>query len=373
MAAGTWTRRRMLAAGAAATACTAGGGSRAGIAADDRSARFLAARLQAGRAQAVVLDAAGREHAVIDLPDRGHSFAIDAAGERAVAFARQPGFFALAFGLPDGAPLGTLPLPEDRHFFGHGTFSADGTRLYATENDFNAGRGVIGIYDARPGAQWQRLGEFDSGGIGPHELVLMPDGATLCVANGGLLTHPDYGKAPLNLATMRPSLAYLDARDGRLLENIVLAPQLRQLSIRHLAVDAAGDLWFACQHQGSAAEQPPLVGRHRPGSAPQLLRAPADVQRALRNYIGSISADGQGRIATSSPVGGVVAWWDIQQGECTGVMARVDGCGVAPLEPGRFLVSDGLGGLVAAGPGIPPRELPGAGDRVSWDNHLRRL
>ena len=37
----------------------------------------------------------------------------DAEFSRAVAFGRQPGFFALAFGLRDGATLGNLPLPED--------------------------------------------------------------------------------------------------------------------------------------------------------------------------------------------------------------------------------------------------------------------
>src|SRR5690606_25223539 len=176
-----------------------------------------------------------------------------------------PGFFALAFSLRDGALLGSLALPADRHFFGHGVFSADGSRLFATENDFDQGRGVIGIYDERPGAQWQRLGEFDTGGIGPHEMVLLPDQRTLCVANGGLLTHPDYDKTPLNLSTMRPSLAYLDAQDGRLLGNVTLPAELFQLSIRHLAVDHAGAVWFACQHQGPASEQPQLVGRHRPG------------------------------------------------------------------------------------------------------------
>ncbi len=367
-----WNRRQLLAA-ALSMPLLAGATTRAGLAADAGNARFLAARLHDARAEAVLLDASGRDVAVLALPDRGHSFAIDPARGRAVAFGRQPGFFALVMDLADGKALGRLPLPDDRHFFGHGAFSVDGTRLFATENDFDAGRGVIGVYDARPGAGWQRLGEFDSGGIGPHELVLLPDGATLCVANGGLLTHPDYGKTTLNLSTMQPSLAYLDARDGRLLEQVVLPPELFQLSIRHLAIDAAGDVWFACQHQGSAAEDPPLLGRHCRGAAPQLLRAPSAVQRALRNYIGSIAADGQGLIAASSPVGGQVAWWDARDGECLGMTARADGCGVAPLGDGRFVVSDGFGGLLQAGPAVAATGLAAPRRGLSWDNHLRRL
>jgi len=337
-------------------------------------ARFLAARRHDSRFEAVVLDAQGHDVAALVLPDRGHSFAIDAPRARAVAFGRQPGFYALAFTLPGGAALGALPLPEGRHYFGHGTFSPDGTRLYATENDYEGERGVIGVYDATPGAQWRRLGEFDCGGIGPHEVVMLADGRTLCVANGGLLTHPDFGKTPLNLSTMRPSLAYLDSRDGRLLGNITLPPELHQLSIRHLVVDGSGDVWFACQYEGSASEQPPLVGRHRRGAAPELIAGPAGVLRDLRNYLGSIAFDAQrGVIATSSPVGGSVAWWDAASGRSLGSTTRPDGCGVAALDGGRFLISDGYGGLVAAGPGLRDQPLLQGSPGLSWDNHMRRL
>lgn len=339
-----------------------------------RGACFLSARTHGRRHEAVLLDAHGRDHAVLALPDRGHSFAIDAAHHRAVAFGRQPGFFALVFDLRDARRLATLPLPADRHFFGHGVFSADGERLFTTENDFERGRGVIGVYDARPGAGWQRLGEFDSGGIGPHELVLLPDARTLCVANGGLLTHPDYGKTTLNLATMRSTLALLDARDGRLLVNRGLAPELFQLSIRHLAVDRRGDVWFACQHQGPATERPPLLGRCRPGHDLALFTAPPDIQRQLRNYIGSIAVDAaHGRLATSSPVGGLIAFWNAEDAQCLGAAPRPDGCGVAALGDGRFLVSDGFGGLAAAAPGDPLQPLSATSQDVAWDNHLRRI
>src|SRR5690606_16517 len=211
------TRRQALRAGLAVAVMAGTRRLRAGMPPAGAAATFLSARSHGTAHEAVLLDATGRDMAALPLPDRGHSFAIDSARQRAVVFGRQPGFFALVLDLRDGSQVASLPLPEGRHFFGHGTFSAAGDRLYATENDFEAGRGVIGVYDARPGANWQRLGEFDSGGIGPHEVVLLPDGNTLCVANGGLLTHPDYGKATLNLATMRSSLALLDARDGRLL------------------------------------------------------------------------------------------------------------------------------------------------------------
>lgn len=106
---------------------------------------------------------------------------------------------------------------------------------------------MIGVYDARAGRGYRRVGEFETGGKGPHEVLLMPGGETLCVANGGMKTHPDYGKSILNAATMRPSLAYLDRRGGRLLELRTLADEWRHLSIRHLAIDGGGQVWAGCQ------------------------------------------------------------------------------------------------------------------------------
>lgn len=372
-ATGSISRRALLAA------CMATGASAltrpllAGMQGATADTRFLSARRHSGRHEAVLLDARGRDVAVLGLPERGHSFAVDAARQRAVIFGRQPGFYAFAFD-PAGTRLGELPLAEGRHFFGHGVFSADGTRLFATENDYEAGRAVLGVYDARPGAQWQRLGEFDCGGIGAHEVVLLPDARTLCVANGGLLTHPDFGKEPLNIATMQSSLVYLDAADGRLLESVSLAPELFQLSIRHLAVDATGAVWFACQHQGPASEQPPLLGVHRRGEAAQLLSAATPVQRALRNYLGSIAIDQQtGVVATSSPNGGTVAWWDMRQRRCLGATARPDGCGIAALHGGQFLISDGAGCIVTAGPQSEVQSLLAASRELAWDNHMRRL
>lgn len=341
---------------------------------DGAQARYLAARQRAGRDEAVVLDGAGQDRRVVPMPARGHSFAIDAASERAVVFGRQPGFFALAFDLRgERAPL-ELPLPDDRHFFGHGAYF-DGARLLAaTENDFDGGRGVLGIYDATPGGAYRRIGEYDTGGIGPHEVVLMPDGRTLCVANGGILTHPDYGKLELNLDTMRPSLAYLDAASGDLLEKVELPPELHRLSIRHLALAADDSVWFGCQYMGPAGDRPALVGRHRRGAALELFAGPAPALREMRNYIGSVTADAAGAIiATSSPVGGQVLYWDAASGRCLGETRLADGCGVAPAPVSGFLINSGLGAMLHADASGIERPLLAPSRERAWDNHFRKV
>lgn len=343
---------------------------------------YLAARRQAGRFEAAVFDAQGRDRYVVPLPDRGHSFAIDAARGRAVAFGRQPGFYAIAFDLQGKGKPQSIALAQGRHFFGHGVYTPDGSRLFATENDYEAGRGVLGVYDASDAGGYKRLAEFSTAGIGPHEVVLMPDGKTLCVANGGILTHPDYGKLELNLDSMKPSLSYVDANSGRLLEQVFLPEELHRLSLRHMALDASGAVWVGCQYMGPQADRPALVARHQRGGQIRLFSGPPEVLRDMRNYVGSVAADTSGRIiATSSPVGNCVVFWDSATGRFLERIALDDGCGVAPAANNGFLLSSGRGALAGLARAVPDRAanetplreiLPEQSARA-WDNHMRKV
>ncbi|MCB1453954.1 MAG: DUF1513 domain-containing protein [Rhizobiaceae bacterium] len=338
----------------------------------EEQALFLGARLNAGGHEVAVIDERGRDRLVLPVPARGHSFAIDATRRRAVAFGRAPGRFAVAFDA-DGR---TEPVPiaaqADRHFFGHGVFTPDGRLLLATENDYEAGRGVVGVYDAGKG--FERIGELASGGVGPHEVVLLNDGKTLCVANGGILTHPDYGGQKLNLDTMRPGLAYLDDATGELIEQVFLAPELNQLSIRHLALDGRGTVWFGCQYQGDPAARPPLVGRHRRGQEPELFSGPAEALARMDNYVGSMAVDAAGDIvATSSPRGGLVAFWDAATGRHLGSRDLADGCGIAPLGAHHVLATSGRGAVGDLTPGATAFLVEPDTGAPAWDNHLRRL
>ncbi|MCT8970738.1 DUF1513 domain-containing protein [Microbaculum marinisediminis] len=355
-----------------ALAAAAGLTPRSAFAAGAEEALFLTARKNIRAFEVVVLDEAGNERLVIPLEARGHSFAIDRSGRRAVAFARQPGRFAVAFDVDGAVPPQPFAALPDRHFFGHGTFADADRLLIATENDYDGGRGVAGVYDVAAGMR--RIGEFATGGLDPHEAVLMPDGRTLCIANGGVLTHPDYGKLELNLDTMAPSIAYVDIATGDLLETAELPRSLHKLAFHHLAVDAFGTVWFGGQYHGPKADRPPLVGRHRRGQAIEMFTGPQDVLRGLSGYIGSVAVDASGTVvATSSPVGGTVAYWDAATGRSLGVTELRDGCGVAPGARDDFRLTNGHGEIVEAGPAAEPEEVRPPGDDIAWDNHLRRV
>lgn len=109
----------------------------------------------------------------VELPGRGHDITLKPDGSEWVAFARRPGRFAVA--VPIGArPPVWFEAKPDRHFFGHGVFSADGRLLYATENDYENARGLIGLRDATDG--YRQIGEFDARGMEPHDIALLGDG-----------------------------------------------------------------------------------------------------------------------------------------------------------------------------------------------------
>ena len=319
----------------------------------------------------VLFDERGAIIGRMKLAGRGHDIAIDPARERLAVFARRPGYFAVIVDIASCEPLATITPPEGHHFFGHGIFSADGRLLYATENHFNGerSRGVIGVYDASGG--YERIGEFETHGMDAHEILLAPDGRTLVIANGGIETHPDYGRQKLNLADMRPSIVRIDSETGDLLEETVLDASLNRLSMRHMTFDGAGSVWFGCQWEGERGVRPPLVGRIGKDGKARLMEFPDGVAPLARNYIGSVvaSRDG-GTIATSSPIGGQVFFWDATSGDLRDVVALPDGCGVAATEGDTFLATAGDGRVMQAKAG---GLAPVARHIEQFDNHLRRV
>ena len=320
-----------------------------------------------GRYGAALLSERGSLIATVDLPDRGHDITFAPGGSEAVVFARQPGTFALVFDPRGKRRAQTLTSIEGRHFFGHGTFSRDGRLLYATENDFEAARGVIGLYDATDG--FRRIGEFDTYGMGPHEILLSADGEVLVVANGGIETHPDYGRTELNLDTMDPSLCFIEARSGNLIGQLRLAAELHQLSIRHLAFDARGRVWFGCQFRGAGADRPQLVGYATREGEIRLIELPEDTLGDLHNYVGSVAASRDGSVvAVSSPEGNTVLAIDVQSAAPLAALKLADGCGIAPSGVG-FLASSGQGALAGfAGSAATAQRFD-----FGFDNHLRML
>lgn len=62
----------------------------------------------------------------------------------------------------------------------------------STQNQYDSGRGVIGVYDVKD--NYRLLETIPSHGIGSYEIKLLSEEKILVVANGGILTHPETGR-----------------------------------------------------------------------------------------------------------------------------------------------------------------------------------
>lgn len=332
------------------------------------------ARLPDRRFAVVAVEPDGAVRFTTPLPGRGHEPVVATSRGEVVVMARRPGRFLAIVGLTDGTMRQTLSAPDGRHFYGHAVLGPGERLLYTTENDYDGGRGVIGVWDAAAG--YARVGEIDAHGIGPHDLALDLDGRMLVIANGGLLTHPDSGRAKLNLATMEPSLAVVDPRTGEALRRLTLPRELHQLSIRHVAVGPDGTIAFGMQYEGPQGDVVPLAGTWSADGMVSLLTNDGAVPADTRNYVGDVAIDATGRfLAASFPRGNRIGVWDLSTRRPVGLVTARDACGLA-IEPGtdHVWISDGDGRIGALDPArslVPSTVTPIPG--LAFDNHFARI
>lgn len=331
--------------------------------ADAGSPDFLAAARESDGSFALFgLTVEGHETFRIPLPARGHAGTGHPVRPEAVTFARRPGTYALVIDCVRGRVVRELAAPEGCHFSGHGAFSANGETLFTGEVDNITGEGWIGCWD-RAGS-YLRVGRFSSGGIGPHEILRLPDG-NLAVANGGIIAALDDDRTKLNLDTMQPNLSYLTP-NGTLLEQVWLEPELHRSSIRHLAARADGTVAFAMQWEGDETGSPALLGLHLRGRDPVLCNVPEPLAPRMKGYAGSVAFDGDGaRVAITCPRGGVMALF-ANDGGFIDMPVRADICGIGEMS-GGFFMTDGLGGVLQLR--LEKLDPLGLFDRA-WDNHL---
>ncbi|WP_417790567.1 DUF1513 domain-containing protein [Terasakiella pusilla] len=269
-----------------------------------------------------------------------------------VAPSRRPDTEMFVFDL-DQQKVTVISSAEGRHFYGHGVFSADGNTYYTTENAYDDEIGVIGAYDVTQ--NFKRIGEMPSGGIGPHEMKCAQD--TLVISNGGILTHPNMGRAKLNIDDMQPNLSYLDLRTGKITKQHHLPEKLNQLSIRHMDMTADGQVFIGLQDQLKNRRDLPLVWKTQNDTLTPL-SAPQEGWRIFNGYIGSVRATPDS-LCVASPRGGCAYVWDKTAPH---KIDQKDVCGVAYARQDGFLLTSGDGVL---------RTLNGASRThdLRFDNH----
>ena len=328
--------------------------------------RLLSPLSRAGQHFAACFAPDATEPQLTALPMRGHGLLIDPRNtNEALIIARRPGTQAIKLDLTSGRVLQQWEAEEDRHFFGHACYSADGHLLFVTENNIETGQGLVTV---RGADDFRVLAEYRSHGIGPHELLLMPDGITLAVANGGIHTLPETGRVKLNRGRIESNLVYLDSRDGQLRGCFPLPST--QCSLRHLAVAPDGKLAAALQFEGDR-KQPgtPLMVLHQGEQALQFATAPQAAWDKMRHYAASVAYDPvTARFALSCPLGGVIACWNAS-GEYVGLIELPKASGLTFGKDQGF-ASNELGDVYRLDLSHMRAYLHASLPSVQWDNHL---
>lgn len=299
-----------------------------------------------------------RAHGLVALPDGGF-----------VAVANRPGPWLLRCDA-EGALLRLLDTAMEtpqRGFNGHVEASAGGDWIYSSETDPATGAGWVSVRDART---LQRVAQFSSGGIDPHDLRLGVDGS-LMLANGGIVRNGLGGK--VEGERMAPNLARIDPASGRLLGRWTLPDT--QLSLRHMAWStgptgaAAPDalLGVALQAEHDSTSQRAVA----PALAiwdGQSLRLPCSDPRA-GGYAGDIAAGPAGGFVVSAQKQGRALWWHPQEAQKLTLVAELtEPCALLPA-------ADGAGVDIGAARGAARWHLRQPPRMLAWpvamtpDNH----
>lgn len=305
----------------------------------------------------VDLDGPTREVMSFSMGFLPHGFAFDPSRPRRVAVFEKKGPGACVIDVGTGVIERELPAGEGRHFYGHGAFSSDATLLYATESVLTeGGRGELVVRD---GKTLEHLGALSTHGFSPHDCVLLDDGKTLVVANGG-------GALGVRGSSL-PCVTYIEFSTGKLLEKIPLPST--KINAGHVAVSARGDLVIVSAPregvEGGDVAQGAVtlrLGKRKPF----VIERPREVVARMIGETLSVAMDRDGTLAlTTHPLGDCVSAWSLRDGSLLGVLELPVARGVALTLDGReFVVSHKHGDGMALS-FFDARTLAATGERVA--------
>lgn len=302
-----------------------------------------------------------RVHRQQEVPTRAHGLAA-LPGGLLLAVARRPGDWLLRWRPGAHAEPELFWNTDGTHFNGHVVRHPDGRHLLTTETDPDAddglGTGIVGVRDLHT---LQLVARWPTGGRDPHQLLVSPDGRQLWVANGGLASRPETGRARIAEAPMDASIVVFDLRSGERLARWTVSDPW--LSLRHLAWHGpTGTLGVALQaeHPDPArrVDAPVLAWLNAGEAQPKLTLAPVPASAPMAGYGGDIVAT-SGGFAVSSPRSGRVALWDAQ-GRPQSSFELPQACALAP---GPFVAGSGEMGEMGLA-SLERRPLP-----LTPDNH----
>ncbi len=254
-----------------------------------------------------------RVRVVSDVGFLGHGFAPNPVKPRTFVVSQKHGPGCCELDLAVGRVTRRITTVPGREFYGHGAFSPDGKTFYAAEaitGDYSK----AGVLAVRDGESFELKPEqFPTHGVAPHDCILVDDGETLVVTNGG---------GPLERDDQLPSVAYVNVRSGEARK--VLRFKDRSINAGHIAITSRGELvCVSAPREGipelrDGAPNPAWIGAisfYDP-ARDEVVTPQDPIRRKMRGETLSVAIHEPSMIvAATNPKGHIVTFWDFHSGK----------------------------------------------------------
>lgn len=243
----------------------------------------------------------------------GHGFAPNPVKPHTAVVTEKHGPGCCEVDLVKRRVLRKIATRAERHFYGHGAFSPDGKLFYCTEamvGDYSY-RGVLAVRD---GESFEFVNEnFPTHGVKPHDCILVDDGDTLVVTNGGgMVDQPE----------LPASVAYVDVRSGE--ARRVLKVRDQALNAGHIAITTRGELVCVSAPRDGIQEKlrdepnPKWIGgiSFYDPRTDRLITADDPIRQKMRGETLSVAIHEPSMIvAATNPSADLVTFWDFRTGK----------------------------------------------------------
>lgn len=238
----------------------------------------------------------------------GHGFTPRIDKPHVVLITEKHGQGCCEVDLLQGRILRRVKTVAGREFYGHSSFSPDGKLWYCTEADTGDGsyHGVLAVRDAD--SLELRDEAFPTHGVAPHDCILIDDGATLVITNGG---------GPLDHDNELPCVAYVDVKTGE--KRRLLTFKDKRINAGHIAMTSRGELvCVSAPREGIPSSDPAFLGAisfYDP-ARDTVTTAEDPVRAKMKGETLSVAINEKTMIVgATNPAGNIVTFWDFLSGK----------------------------------------------------------
>ena len=220
-----------------------------------------------------------------------------------------------------------IPTKDNRHFYGHGTYSADGKILYASETIIEGKfEGAIIMRDSE---SMEEIGSFPSYGARPHDCQLLSDKRTMIITNGGGM-FDEFEKG---------SVTYVDTITHSLLKKLPV--ENKKLNAGHVAVAQNGSICLvSAPREGLGFEKyTGGISIAKEGDHLTGVNAPRKLLDKLKGETLSVCIDNTNNTAvTMTPDAGEILFWDLAKKQLRHRIKKTHPRGVCLTEDKQYFV-----------------------------------